>query len=91
MSISVTNQKSSQALRGEDVLVTLSAAEQSNLASIPVGTEAYISGTSIYGVVARVDSYGTSLEVTPLAPNKNFASPSHPGYLYGGEVVVFNV
>ena len=91
MAISVTNQKSSQALRGEDVVVTLSAAEQSNLASIPVGTEAYIDGTSIYGAVARVDVFGTSLEVSPLQPNLDFASPTHPGYLYGGETIVFNV
>lgn len=91
MSISVTNQKSSQALRGEDVVVTLSAAEQSNLASIPVGTQAYISGTSVYGYVSRVDSYGTSLEVAPVQPNLDFASPTHPGYLYGAETVVFNV
>lgn len=91
MAISIVNQKSSQALRGEDVVVTLSAAAQSNLASIPVGTEAYISGTSIYGEVARVDVFGTSLEVSPLQPNLDFASPTHPGYLYGGETVVFNI
>ena len=91
MAISLTNQKSSQALRGEDVVVTLSSAAQSNLASIPVGTQAYINGTSVYGVVSRVDEYGTSLEISPLAPSKNFASPTHPGYLYGGEVVVFNI
>ncbi len=91
MAISVENQKSSQALRGEDVVVTLSSAAQSNLASIPVGTECYISGTSVYGSVARVDSYGISLEVSPLQDNLDFASPTHPGYLYGGETVVFNV
>lgn len=91
MAISVENQKSSQALRGEDVVVTLSAAAQSNLASIPVGTQAYISGTSVYGEVARVDLYGISLEVSPLQPNLSFASPTHPGYLYGGETIVFNV
>ena len=91
MAISVVNQKPSQALRGEDVVVTFSAAAQSNLASIPVGTEAYIDGTSIYGVVSRVDVFGTSLEVSPLQPNLDFASPTHPGYLYGGETVVFNI
>mgnify|MGYP000149966060 CR=1 FL=1 len=69
MSISLVNQKASQALRGEDVVVTLASGDLSNLANIPVGTEAYISGTSVYGSVARVDTYGTSLEVSPVAPN----------------------
>ena len=91
MAISVENQKSSQALRGEDVVVTFSDIAQSTLSTIPVGTEAYIDGTSIYGVVARVDVFGTSLEVSPLQDNLDFASPTHPGYLYGGETVVFNI
>ena len=90
MSLSLENQKSSQALRGEDVVVTLASGDISNLANIPVGTEAYISGTSVYGVVSRVDSFGVSLEVSPLQPNLDFASPTHPGYLYGGDTVVFN-
>ena len=91
MAIAVENQKSSQALRGEDVVVTFSDIAQATLSTIPVGTEAYIQGTSIYGEVARVDVFGTSLEVSPLQPNLDFASPTHPGYLYGGETVVFNI
>ena len=91
MAISLVNQKSSQALRGEDVVVLASGDGLSNLSNIPVGTEAYINGTSVYGLVSRVDVFGTSLEVSPLEDNLNFASPSHPGYLYGGETVVFNV
>ena len=91
MAISVENQKSSQALRGEDVVVTFSDIAQATLSTIPVGTEAYISGTSVYGFVSRVDVFGTSLEVSPLQDNLDFASPTHPGYLYGGETVVFNI
>ena len=91
MSISLVNQKASQALRGEDVVVTLASGDLSNLANIPVCTEAYISGTSVYGSVARVDTYGISLEVSPLQPNLSFASPNNPGYLYGNATIVFNV
>jgi len=91
MAIAVDNQKSSQALRGEDVVVTFNDIDQAVLSTIPVGTVAYINGTSIYGVVSRVDLYGTSLEVSPIQPNLNFASPTHPGYLYGGESIVFNI
>ena len=86
--ITVTNQKASQALRGEDVVVTLSAAEQSNLASILPGQECSISGVAVYGTVARVDSYGISFEVTPLRPNLDFASPSQPGYLAASASIV---
>ena len=88
MSISVTNQKASQALRGEDVVVTLSAAQQSNLANIAPGQACSISGVAVYGVVSRVDSYGISFEVSPLQPNLDFASPSQPGYLASGATIV---
>ncbi len=88
MSISVTNQKASQALRGEDVVVALSAAEQSNLANILPGQECSISGVAVYGLVSRVDTYGISFEVSPLQPNLDFASPTKPGFLAASETIV---
>lgn len=89
--LSITNQKASQALRGEDVVVTLSAAAQSNLASIVPGQACSISGVAVYGTVSRVDSYGISFEVTPLQPNLNFASPSTPGYLAANETIIITL
>ncbi len=89
--ISVTNQKASQALRGEDVIVTLSAAEQSNLSSILPGQSCSISGVAVYGTVTRVDSYGVSFEISPSQPNSAFASTSSPGYLAASETIVITL
>lgn len=86
--ISVTNQKASQALRGEDVVVTLDATDQANLSSILPGQACSISGVAVYGTVARVDSYGISFEVSPLQPNLDFASPTKPGFLAASETIV---
>ena len=88
MSISVTNQKASQALRGEDVVVTLDATDQANLSSILPGQACSISGVAVYGTVARVDNYGISFEVSPLQPNLDFASPAKPGFLATSETIV---
>lgn len=86
--ITVTNRKASQALRGEDVVVTLNAADQSNLASLLPGQACSISGVAVYGTIARVDSYGISFEVSPLQPNLDFASPAKPGFLAASETIV---
>lgn len=86
MSLSLTNQKASQALRGQNVIVTLASGELSNLASLEPGQECSISGVAVYGTVSSVDSYGTSFEVTPIAPNKSFESA--PGYLESSQTIV---
>ena len=86
--VTVTNQKASQALRGEDVVVTLDATDQANLSSILPGQECSISGVAVYGTIARVDSYGISFEVSPLQPNLDFASPTKPGFLAASETIV---
>jgi len=89
--LSITNQKASQALRGEDAVVTLSAAAQSNIISIQPGQSCSISGVAVYGTVSRVDSYGISFQVSPLQPNLNFASPTTPGYLSNGEDITITL
>lgn len=85
---SVTNQKASQALRGEGVVVTLNTADSANLVNFSAGQQCSISGTSIYGVISRVDGYGHTFNVDPIAPNLTFSSPSAPGYLKASETVV---
>ena len=84
--LSLTNQVASQALRGEDVIVTLSSAQQSNLASLQVGQYCQISGLAVYGTVSSVDSYGTTFEVAPIQPDKAFEST--PGYLAASQTVI---
>jgi hypothetical protein len=86
--ISVTNQKASQALRGESVVITLDATDQSNLANIIPGQACSISGVAVYGTVGSVDSYGISFKVAPLQPNLDFASPTKPGFLAASETIV---
>jgi hypothetical protein len=86
--VSFTNQVASQALRGEDVIVSLDSTDTAKLSSISVGQQASISATSIYGVVSEIDSYGHSFQVTPIQPNFAFASPSQAGYLKATETVV---
>lgn len=87
--LSLTNQVASQALRGEDVIVTLSSAQQSNLASLQLGQACQISGLAVYGTVSRVDSYGTTFEVAPIQPDKAFAST--PGYLAASQTVIVTI
>jgi hypothetical protein len=84
--LSLTNQRASQALRGEDVIVTLSTAALSNLASLEVGQYCQISGLAVYGTVSRIDNYGTTFEVKPIEPDMAFAST--PGYLAASQVVL---
>jgi hypothetical protein len=86
--VTVTNRKASQALRGEDVVVTLDATDQANLSSILPGQACSISGVAVYGTVARVDTYGISFEVSPLQPNLDFASTSQPGYLASSASII---
>lgn len=89
--ISVTNEKASQALRGQDVIVTLGSSDQSNLASIAPGQSCSISGVPVYGIVSSVDSYGISFEVSPLQPNLDFATPTTPGYLDANETIIITI
>ena len=85
---SVTNQVASQALRGQDVIVTLNSSDSANLTNFQVGYQCCISGSSIYGVVSRIDSYGHTFHVTPVQPNLTFSSSSTPGYLNASETVI---
>ena len=85
--VSFTNQVASQALKGEDVIISLSSTEVSKLSSISVGNKAEISATTIYGVVSSIDSYGHSFQVTPAQPNFSFGTVVADGYLSAGDVI----
>ena len=80
MSITVTNQVASQALRGQNVKVTLDSSDASQLANIDIGDLCTISTSSNTGTVYSIDSYGNSFEITPIQPDKNCVG-SAPGYL----------
>jgi len=62
------NQVASQALRGEDALVTLSSAAAAQyMLSINLGQRCSVNSTGYVGYVSQVDSYGITFKVKPLA------------------------
>ena len=73
--VSFTNQVASQALRGQNVIVTLDASDSANLSQIQVGMECKEFSFSTLGYVSSVDYYGHSFEITPLQPD----------FVFGGE------
>lgn len=89
--VSFTNQKASQALRGQNVIVTIDSIYQANLTSLSPGQSCSISGVAVYGIVSSVDNYGISFEVSPLKPNLDFASPLLPGYLDVNETIIVTI
>lgn len=87
MSLQCTNTKSSQALRGEAVTVTVSGAEAlSKLPQIAEGYKATMGSTANVGYVSSVDTYGQSFKVTPANPDQRFESVEK-GYLSSGELI----
>ncbi len=76
--ITLTNQVASQALRGENTKVTLSAADAANLSSLSVGMLCQGSTFSALGYIYSIDSVGNSFEVIPAQPDFYFGAE---GYL----------
>jgi hypothetical protein len=76
--LALTNRVASQALRGENTKVTLSAADAANLSSLSVGMLCQGSGFSALGYIYRIDSVGNSFEVIPAQPDLYFGAE---GYL----------
>lgn len=76
--LALTNQVASQALRGENTKVTLSAADAANLSSLSVGMLCQGSSFSSKGYIYSIDSVGNSFEVIPAQPDFYFGAE---GYL----------
>ena len=76
--LALTNQVASQALRGENTKVTLSAADAANLSSLSVGRLCQGSSFSAKGYIYSIDSVGNSFEVIPAQPDFYFGAE---GYL----------
>jgi hypothetical protein len=87
MSLQVTNQLASPALKGSAVLVTLNSAESlSKLPQIVAGYKATMGSSANVGYVSSVDIYGHSFEVSPANPDQRFES-IEKGYLMATELV----
>lgn len=76
--INFTNQVASQALRGQNVVVSLDATESADLSQLEVGMECQEDAFSTIGYIYSIDLYGHSFEVAPAQPNLVFGGE---GYL----------
>lgn len=85
---SVVAQLASQSLKGQDVWVYLNTGDQFNtLPSITVGQVCTNGSSSLTGTVSSVDYNGNSFKITPIQPDKTFASTGTPGFLAAGETI----
>jgi hypothetical protein len=80
--ISLTNRKASQSLRGQSVKVTLNAADSANLSSLQVGMRCQAGSFVTLGYIGSVDYYGNSFQIVPAQPDKQFGAN---GYLSASE------
>lgn len=87
MAVTLTNQVSSQASRGQVVLVTLNGTDALKLGTITLGQTATISSSSKVGKVSFIDTYGHYIKVSPLLQNATLNSSSTPGILNATETV----
>lgn len=82
-----TNQKASQSLAGQAVLVTCNGTDSANLYKLAEGQIATNSSSSKTGTVGAIDVYGHTFQVLPLQMDMDFASASVYGYLAAAETV----
>lgn len=82
----ITTRKSSQALAGQAVIVTLNNADAGALSLFSEGNLATADTSGKTGLIERVDLEGSSFTVTPIQPNKTFDSGVY-GYLANGQTV----
>lgn len=88
MSLTVTNQVASQALRGQSVIVSLDASDAANLSSLQIGMECQEDAFSTIGYISSIDLYGHSFEVSPVEPDKVFGGE---GYLPASSSITITV
>lgn len=72
MATQVTNQKASQALKGQGVTVTLDSTDAAELANFSEGMLCTHDQSGRTGTINRVDSYGSSFTVNPIQPDREF-------------------
>lgn len=82
MGFILTNQKSSQALRGQNVKITLSAADAATyLDTLYIGMECRDDASfEFLGFIYSIDYKGNSFEVAPIQPDKTFQDAQRKGY-----------
>ncbi len=85
----VINQKASQSLRGESVIVTLDATDSLQLPNLNIGDQVLLDNGKV-GIIKFVDTFGHSFKIGPLQPDMNLSTISNiNGYLEEGEPITF--
>ena len=88
MAVVLSNTKSSQALRGQPVRVTLvNAVAIAYLPQMAVGNVCTNLSGSRTGLVSKIYSNSGSFKITPIQPNKTFESDSTPGFLSATQTI----
>lgn len=88
MATSYVNRKSSPALAGQAVLVTVNSSDAANLYLLREGQLATNTDNNKTGTIESIDVYGTSFKVTPIQPDRTFdGAPSVYGYLGVGATI----
>lgn len=89
--IQFTNQISSQALRGQNVKITVDLSTQlAEFTQLQVGQYCENDDSLFIGYVYSIDTFGNTFEISPAAPNLNMSGgPNAPGYFLAG--IVCNV
>tara|TARA_R110000868_G_scaffold355201_1_gene616607 strand:- start:240 stop:518 length:279 start_codon:yes stop_codon:yes gene_type:complete len=88
MAVVLSNTKSSQALRGQDVRVTL--ASDVAIAYLPLMTKGDVCTNlngSRTGLINKIDLDNVYFTITPIQPNKSFESDSTPGFLSATQTI----
>lgn len=83
--IVLTNQKASQSLRGQAVIVTLDDSDSAELENLEVGMVCENNSSSKTGTIQSIDLYGHSFKISPIQPDRDFATAD--GYLAANETV----
>ena len=76
--ISIINTKASQALRGQNIKITVDLTTQSaEFAQLQVGQ---FCDANPGGFIYSIDRYGNTFEICPRQPNTNMSESGSPGY-----------
>lgn len=82
----IVNRKDAQALKGQGVLVTLSPDEAAQMENWAVGDLATADTSGKTGTIGRIDSFGNTILINPIQPDRSFDSGVY-GYLGVNEAV----
>ena len=84
----VTNRKYSQALKGQNVIVTLNGSDATNyLADLTLGQKCTLGSSGKVGYISEIDLYGTTFKIVPANMGETMASTTPKGYLAVNETI----